>query len=159
MLEVAKAHAGAAKTWAKGGCEGKKGHSGEHRGPFAGHRGPFGGHRLQGDEEGRPHHGHHGKHHRGHRLGHMLHQILRFFLVPALLGVIGGLLASAVGMLVGQFIVFIWTHFHRGGRRGNIRIIEVAVQEDEKDALVLETEDLPPQYTDIEAVTRGKEIH
>jgi hypothetical protein len=159
MLEAAKAHADVAKTWAKGGCEGKKEHSGEHRGPFGGHRGPFSGHRSQDDDGRHPDHGHHGKHHRGHRLGHMLHQTLRFFIVPALLGVIGGLLASAVGMLVGQFIVFIWTRFHHCGRRGSNRIIEVTVQEDEKDALVLETEDLPPQYTDVEAVTVGKEIH
>lgn len=151
MLESVKTHAGAAKTWAKG-CKGKKGQSGEHRGPFRGHRGPFGGHGQHGSGEGRPHRGHHGQHHQGHRVGHMLHQTLRFFVVPALLGVIGGLLASAVGMLVGQLIVFIWTRFHRGGRRGDIRIIEVAVEEDEKDALVLETGDLPPRYTDVEAV-------
>jgi hypothetical protein len=60
-------------------------------------------------------------------------------------------MASAVGMLVGQVLVYLWFRFHRGGQRGNIRIVEVAVSEDEKDALV-EAGDLPPQYEDVEAV-------
>lgn len=140
MLEAAKSHAGSAKAWAKGGCKGKKGPFGGHRGPFGGHRGPKGSYR--------PHGGHHGPHHG--RPAHILRQTLRFFIVPALLGVIGGLLASAVGMLVGQTIVFLWTRFHRGGQRGNIRIVEVAVEDDEKDALIIE--ELPPQYSDVEAV-------
>lgn len=159
MLEAAKAHADAAKTWAKGGCKGKKGPFGGHKGPFGGHKGPFGGHRgpkgnhrPHGDGEDRPHHGHHGPRHHEHRLAHILRQTLRFFIVPALLGVIGGLVASAVGMLVGQLIVFMWTRFHRGGQRGNIRTVEVAIEDDEKDALVIENEELPPQYSDVEAV-------
>jgi hypothetical protein len=146
MLEAAKARAGSAKAWAKGGCKGKKGPFGGHNGPFGGHRGPKGGHR---EGEGRPHHGHHGPHHHG-RPAHILRQTLRFFIVPALLGVIGGLVASAVGMLVGQTIVFLWTRFHRGGQRGNIRIVEIAVEDDEKDALIIE--EMPPQYEDVEAV-------
>jgi hypothetical protein len=63
--------------------------------------------------------------------------------------------ASAVGMLVGQFIVFMWTRFHHGGQRGNIRYVEVATEEisndDEKDALIIEKDELPPQYSDVEA--------
>lgn len=43
-----------------------------------------------------------------------------------------------------------WARFHRGGQRGNIRIVEVAVEDDEKDALIIE--ELPPQYSDVEAV-------
>ena len=150
MLEAAKAHAGTAKAWAKGGCKDKKGPFGGHKGPFDGHRGPKGSHRPHGDGEGRPHHGHHGPHHHGNRLAHILRQALRFFIVPALLGVVGGLVASAVGMLVGRTIVFMWARFHRGGQRGNIRIVEVAVEDDEKDALIIE--ELPPQYSDVEAV-------
>lgn len=60
-------------------------------------------------------------------------------------------MASAVGMLVGQALVYLWFRFHRGGQRGNIRLAEVAVSEDEKDALV-EPRDLPPQYEDVEVV-------
>ena len=156
MLEAAKAHAGAAKTWVKGGCKGKKGPFGGHRGPFGGRKGPFNGHRPHGHGEDRPHHG---PPHRGRHFGHVLHQILRFFIVPALLGIIGGLLASAVGMIVGQLIVCVWTRFHRGAQRGNMRIIEVAVGEDEKDALVLGSEELPPQYSDVEAVIVADDKH
>jgi hypothetical protein len=60
-------------------------------------------------------------------------------------------MACAVGMLVGQALVYLWFRFHRGGQRGNIRLVEVAVSEDEKDALV-ETEDLPPHYDDVNVV-------
>jgi hypothetical protein len=133
MLEAAKARAHTAGAWIKSGCRGKNG--GSSHGQTA---------------SDRPHHRHHG-HHKMHRFGHILHQTLRFFIIPALLGVIGGLMASAVGMLVGQALVYMWFRFHRGGQRGNLRIVEVALSEDEKDALV-ETEDLPPQYEDVEAV-------
>lgn len=149
MLKAAKARAALAKTWTKGGCKGKKGPFGGHKGSFR-HKGPSAGHRS--------HDKHHGPHHRGHRFGHILRQTLRFFVVPALLGVVGGLLASAVGMFVGQSIVYIWTRFHRGGQRGNIRILEVAVEQDEKDALVL-NEELPPQYSDVEAAVSGGDKH
>lgn len=93
-------------------------------------------------------HGHHRHHWRAHRIGHLIHQTIRFFVIPALLGVIGGLMASAVGMLVGQIIVALWIKFRRGGRRGNAsqqaRLVEVVVVEDEKHALL--EDDLPPQY-------------
>lgn len=61
-------------------------------------------------------------------------------------------MASAVGMLVGQSLVYLWFRFHRRGQRGNARIVEIAVAEDEKDALV-DTQELPPQYEDVEAVS------
>lgn len=107
------------------------------------------------------HHGHH--RHRAHRWAKMLHSALRFFIIPALLGVIGGLLASAVGMLVGQFIVLLWTQFHRRGQRGPLRteVVEIIVSEDEKDGLLDaqyedDGEGLPeyehaPRYEDVEA--------
>jgi hypothetical protein len=135
MLEAAKARAHAAGAWVKSGCRGKKNGGSQHDQVVGGH----------------PHHSHH-KYHKMHRFGHILHQTLRFFIIPALLGVIGGLVASAVGMLVGQSLVYLWFRFHRRGQRGNVRIVEVAVTEDEKDALV-DTEELPPQYEDVEAVT------
>jgi hypothetical protein len=141
ILEAAKARAHAASAWVNSGCRGKK-NGGSRHGQAAGSH---------------PHHGHH-KQHKMHRFGHILHQTLRFFIIPALLGVIGGLIASAVGMLVGQSLVYLWFRFHRRGQRGNVRIVEVAVAEDEKDALV-DAQELPPQYEDVEAVTveEGKE--
>jgi len=139
MLEAAKARAHATGAWVKSGCRGKK-NGGQLHGQKAGHR----------------EHHHHEGHHKMHRVGHIIRQTLRFFIIPALLGVIGGLMASAVGMLVGQALVYLWFRFHRGGQRGNTRIVEVAVTEDEKDALVgaeveTESEVLPPRYEDVEA--------
>lgn len=146
MLTAAKAHAQAAKGWVKGegkGCRGKFGHRGGHKGgpPFMHH------------EHGQATHGgrHHHHHHHAHRFGRLLHQTLRFFVIPALLGVIGGLMASAIGMLVGQFVAFLWIRYHRGGRRGNVRAVEVVIEEDEKDALIIDDEVAPPQYEDVEA--------
>lgn len=110
--------------------------------------------RRPGHGPGHGRHGHH--HHRAHRWAKMLHSTLRFFVIPALLGVIGGLLASAVGMLVGQFIVFLWLRFGRQGQRGPLgrEVVEITITEDEKDGLLEYEEDLPappPRYEDVEA--------
>ncbi len=150
IMEAAKEHAQAAHGWVKGGKGCGRGKAGAH-----------GGHRGHGHQMGK--NGHHGHHYRAHRLGRMLYQTLRFFIIPALLGVIGGLMASAIGMLVGQLISYLWIRFHRGGHRGDvvrdIRVIEIVVDEDEKDALMLDVDDLPPppEYRDVEAgVEPGK---
>ncbi|EHY55275.1 hypothetical protein HRR83_009077 [Exophiala dermatitidis] len=138
LKEAAKAGAHATKGWVHGGkgCKGRKmGAQGMH------HHG----------------HGHHntmGGHHDMHRFGHALHQTLRFFVIPALLGVIGGLTASAIGMLLGQLISYLWIKFHRNGRRGHasdVQVVEIVVDEDEKDALLIDGElPPPPQYEDVE---------
>ena len=132
MYEAARSRAGAAKGWVKGqgkGCRGKFGRKG----------GPGG-----------MRHGHHGHHRHAHGFGRLLHQTLRFFVIPALLGVIGGLLASAIGMLVGHFIAYLWIRFHRGGRRGNAHVVEIVVEEDEKDVLIVDGEVAPPHYEDLD---------
>lgn len=75
-------------------------------------------------------------------------------------------MASAVGMMVGQAIAFLWVRYYRGGRRGRATgtrrhgdvILVVGDDEDEgseKDALMgmdmdMEVEE-PPEYKDIEA--------
>ena len=99
-----------------------------------------------------PHHHHphmhahgHGRHNKIHRF---IHRATHLFIIPALLGVVGGLTASAIGMVVGQTIVSLWFRFVRGGRRGNVssaRVNETGIEE-EKEALVGEEEDetLPP---------------
>lgn len=91
---------------------------------------------------------HHRHHYHAHHLGRLLHQTLRFFVIPALLGVIGGLVASAIGMVVGQLIAFLWVRFYRRGRRGQVhgRVVEIVVEEDEKDTLLAGDEILPPVY-------------
>ena len=194
IMEAAKARASAAtKSWGsekadkpkgKGCGRGKGPHrfggrphrfgppGGPHRGPpngFPGghggppHRGPHGPH-----ESDHPHHhgahGHHHGPHNFHHFGHMLHQTLRFFVVPALLGVIGGLMASAIGMLVGQTIGYLWLRFHRGGVRGqatgrDLRVVEIVVHEEEKDAFLANEEIIHelPVYKDVEAGVSDEE--
>jgi len=133
----ARARAKAMHGWVgKPSCHGKQVH--KHEEEHEDHKGKH--HRW---------HTHHMGHRPFHRIGHTLHQAIRFFIVPALLGVIGGLMASAVGMLVGQIIVYLWFRFHRNGQRGPVRMVEVAVVEDEKEALM----ELPPRYEDVGAVT------
>lgn len=126
VMATAKAHA-------------QNGWRGCHKHGLGGRHGRHGQHKK---------HGHHRHHWRAYRIGHVIHQTIRFFIIPALLGVIGGLMASAVGMLVGQIIVALWIRFRRGGRRGNAsqqaRLMEVIVVEDEKEVLL--EDDLPPQY-------------
>lgn len=149
LMEAAKERANAAKGWVSGrkGCG---------RGKFAGKDMGMDRHSSHG------HNGYHGHHHRLHRFGRILYQTLRFFVIPALLGVIGGLMASAIGMLVGRLISYLWIRFHRGGHRGNvnpdIRVVEIVVDKEEKDALMFDDGDLPPPpgYTDLEAGTEAE---
>ena len=175
IMQVAKARASAAtKGWGReqqdaprgkdcGRGRGKEPHMFGGR-PLHGCGGPQGGpSRVFFPHGGPPHRGSHG-HHRCHHFGHMLHQMLRFFVIPALLGVIGGLMASAVGMLVGHCISYLWIRFRRGRVRGHatgrdIRLVELVVDEDEKDALIVNENgiDTPPGYKDVEAgVVEGK---
>jgi len=139
---VESAKATGAKIWKeKPGCSGKKAVD-KFSQPKDGHH-----YRPNGGK----HHRNRKMHHMLHRLGHMLHQAIRFFIVPALLGVIGGLMACAIGMLVGQLIVYMWFHFHRNGQRGQVRLVEVVAVDDEKDALIVSDES-PPHYEDVEAL-------
>jgi len=95
------------------------------------------------------HHGHHGHH--GHpRMGHVMHQTLRFFIIPALLGIVGGLAASAIGMLIGQAIVLIWIRTYRNSQRGPTRIVEqeIVIEDSEKDELLREEDEALPLYED-----------
>lgn len=92
----------------------------------------------------------------------MIHQTLRFFVVPALLGIIGGLTASAIGMLVGQAIVYLWFRTYRNGQRGPLRIYEreIVLVEEEQNGLLPDNEALPkyedaPKYE--ETMTRDVE--
>ena len=127
FITAAKTHADKAKTWMKkpgSGCPGEKaGHPG-HRG----------------------HREHHGLHRGMHHFGHVLRQSIRFFVVPGLLGVIGGLVAAAVGMLVGPLIVYMWFTFYQRGQRSDLREVEVVLIEEEKDGLLVEGGEAPPAY-------------
>jgi hypothetical protein len=112
---------------------------------------------MGGSEDGgwkgghRPHRQHF-RHWRAHRFGKVLHKTLRFFVIPALLGVIGGLMASAVGMLVGNVLIWLWTTLYRRGQRklGTPRGIVILVDDEEQDALLTDEKQLPSPYHDIE---------
>lgn len=75
-------------------------------------------------------------------------QIVHFVLIPAVLGILAGLTASAIGMLVGQIIVALWLRYRRStGQRSNASLEQGS--EFEKQGLMAEPADeLPPAYTD-----------
>ena len=84
------------------------------------------------------HHHHHHKSFFG-RMAMVLATTVKVVFVPILIGVAFGMAASAVGMLVGQAIVFVWMKF-----RGNKR--EARYQR-----LESEEKDEPPAYHDVAA--------
>jgi len=146
----------AGKKMGMKGCGGKKAAheaSADHQGPPTpdAHRLP--GHRRPGP---RPHHKHHRHHHHG-GLHRFFHSAMHLFVIPALLGIIGGLTASAIGMFVGQTIVFLWFRFVRGGQRGRAPSARTeAALDEEKEALVDDYE-APPVYEEtVEGVTDEK---
>ncbi|KAL2053685.1 hypothetical protein ABVK25_005989 [Lepraria finkii] len=92
---------------------------------------PAGGHKY--------HHHHHQKGFFG-RVARVLRTTVKIVFVPILIGVAFGMAASAVGMLAGQMVVYLWMKF-RGTKR------ETAYERldtDEKDA--------PPAYQDVQGV-------
>lgn len=129
MVESAKDHAGKAKTWIKSGCSGWK-------------------HAQAGAEQDQMKSYH--KAHPGHgRVRHFIKQALHFFVLPAIFGVIGGLLACALGMMVGQALAYLLNR--RSSRERFPRNVEAAMEADEKDAL-MEGGEMPPQYEDVDVV-------
>lgn len=128
------------------GCHGK---------PHLSHR-PHGEHAADFDgnmPHPRPHHfggrPHRHPHHR-HGWQRTFSRVVRFIVVPAVLGVLAGLAASAIGMLVGQVIVFLWLRYRRCTNSRSAAALEQGSTM-EKAALMTEeeppTEELPP-YSD-----------
>lgn len=135
------------------GKAGRKGCHGKHKGAMG-----IGGHHPHGDHfnpegvDGRPHHHHHHPHHHGHHAGpfaRTFSRIVRFIIIPAFIGVLAGVAASAIGMLVGQAVVFLWQRY-----RGNKSQEHKAAWEDgnitEKQGLMTESheEEQLPEYTE-----------
>jgi len=155
MKEATKDKTEQVQGWVKQktGCGNGQGRHGFWRHPHPPHAGEHHPHR---------HHGHHG-HHEHHRVGNMLHSTFRFFVIPAILGIIGGLAASAIGMLVGQAIVLIWVRAYRNSQRGPLHVVEeeVTVETDEKDELMKPEDEPLPAYEDApkyeEAMSRDVE--
>lgn len=148
LIESAKARVMKLKAKLRGGkgCHGK---------PRIAHAPPS----TEGGEQP-PHHGGHrwgGQHH--HRQPHHRHgwhgwhktfsRVVRFIVVPAVLGVIAGLAASAIGMLAGQLIVSLWMRYRRNTTSRSTSTLEQGTST-EKTGLMSEDalhEELPP-YSD-----------
>lgn len=83
----------------------------------------------------------------------LLHKTLRFarhlftfVLLPVIVGVIVGMTASAIGMLVGQAVVFLWMRYRRNGRQGSYEAVQ---NYDKEDALpAYEDQEGLPAYTE-----------
>ncbi|KOS45787.1 hypothetical protein ACN38_g3254 [Penicillium nordicum] len=104
------------------------------------------GHHGHAHGSARPHHRHpyHGA------FARTFSRIVHFIVVPAILGVLAGLTASAIGMLVGQAVVFLWQRY-----RGITSSEHKAAWEDgeacEKQGLMAiprSSEEVLPEYTE-----------
>ena len=117
-----------------------KGHKGHMAVP---HRRPDGTIELPTHIQFKPHGRHHHHHNPNSILGRMalvLRTTVKVVFVPILIGVAFGMAASAIGMLVGQAVVFLWMKFRRSPENGAYERVEA----DEKDA--------PPAYQDVQGV-------
>ncbi|KAL9097371.1 MAG: hypothetical protein Q9163_006347 [Psora crenata] len=81
----------------------------------------------------------HGHHHKGifHRMARVLWATVKIGFVPMLIGIAFGMTASAVGMLVGQLVVFLWMKYRKMDDQGAYDLLEA----DEKE--------VPPPYEDV----------
>ena len=92
------------------------------------------GHFGAGHSEPGVHHGH--GHHKGflHSVLGFARRLLTFIILPVLVGVAVGITASAIGMLVGQAVVFLWLRYRRTGDRQQ-GVYESVESEDKEDGL------------------------
>ena len=99
----------------------------------------------------RPHHHHHMNHMHHGQWERTVHRVVRFIVVPAVLGVLAGLAASALGMLVGQIVVFMWQRFRRSSSPKDS--LEQGTMAEKQGLMTEASDDLPPAYSDEEAMT------
>lgn len=149
MIEAAKARAHKAGKMIKSGCHKMKSHGG-HKAHKNGHKD---GHK---DKHHRPHH--HKAHHRhAHGLMRFINRSMKLFIIPALLGIVGGLVASIIGMMVGQGLVYLWFRFVRRNQRGPYSRIALAEEAVEEEKEVLIEGESPPDYDELEVAKNDKE--
>ncbi len=79
-----------------------------------------------------------------HKLAHGTKKVFAFVILPILVGVAFGLAASAVGMFVGQIVVFLWLR----RRRADAQYEAVATQDGEEGL---------PKYEELEGALGGGE--
>lgn len=145
----------------KGGCHGKR---------PSGHGPKFSGARPAGTEDApmrrpghiRPHHGQrpHHFHHRHGGFARFLRNIVFHVFIPIMIGVVVGMSAGLVGLVVGHFIVFVWRVVFRRGQRAQYSRVEqeeyiVSPKEAESDLPPPVYEDAP-EYTDAAAYENEK---
>jgi hypothetical protein len=119
----------------------------EEFGP-GGHHGHGHGHAHGFSDNGRPRPHHHHGHHSA--FARTFSRVVHFIVVPAVLGVLAGLTASAVGMLVGQAVVFLWQRY-RGTQPTEHKAAWEQGEACEKQGLMAETrysEEVLPEYTE-----------
>ena len=100
---------------------------------------------------------HHGGHHHGflHKTLRFARHLFTFVLLPVVVGVIVGMTASAIGMLLGQAVVFLWMKYRRsGGRQGAYEVVQT---DDKEDSLPAYDEEGLPAYTEDTAVVVADE--
>lgn len=123
-----------------------------HQGPHKHHGHEHHGHEHQG--HGHHEHGPHRGHHHGAHFLHRAHRFLVTVVVPILIGVAAGMVASLAGMLVGTAIAWMWVRFVRRNRKTDSVAAEEerieGVDADEKSRLFVDDDvvDSPPVYAE-----------
>ncbi|KAJ5495090.1 hypothetical protein N7539_000206 [Penicillium diatomitis] len=103
-------------------------------------------------------HRHHHHHHRPHgAFVRTFRRIIHFIIVPALVGILAGVAASSIGMLIGQAVVFMWRRYRVGQPQEHKAsweqgescekqsLIEDSVEVSEQDDLPQYTESVTPR--------------
>lgn len=145
----------------KPGCHGKvlpsgvRIHGGPNKFMKPGHDSHQGPPKHHGHGHGHGHGPHRGHHHGAHFL-HRAHRFLVAVVVPILIGVAAGMVASLAGMLVGTAIAWMWVRFVRRNRRTDSVAAEEerieGIDADEKSRLFVDDDvvDSPPVYAEKE---------
>ena len=96
------------------------------------------------------HHGGHKHHHGGmlHSVMGFARHIFTFVILPVMVGVAVGITASAIGMLVGQAVVFLWLKYRRSGNA----TYDAVQTDDKEDSLPAYEDESLPAYTEGETV-------
>lgn len=80
---------------------------------------------------------------------HLARHLFTFVLLPVIVGVAVGMTASAIGMLVGQAVVFLWMRYRRSGSQGAYAVVQ---SDDKEDGLPSYEDESLPAYTEETAV-------
>ena len=97
-------------------------------------------------QDGRPHpHHHHNWHNKSFfsRMAHILWVTVKIAFIPILIGIAFGMAASAIGMLVGQAVVFLWMRYRHNDEAPAYEELPTDVKEE-----------VPPPYEDLPAAVQ-----